>query len=201
MEPLLPSSPLVVRVLAEHPWGAVFPLLVVGAGLAWFGSRADRARLVLAGVGVLLVAAGILAGAALWRSPGEQAADAVRALVSAAERADIPAVEAAFAADASMHYGTPQAPGYDMREILRAAQALRGRHRIESNAVTELAFATVDDDTAQVVLGCRTTTQSSFGPVPNRWWMELRRQPDGRWLVERLAFLQVGSQRPGRGTL
>lgn len=190
-----------VRVLAEHPWGLVFPLLVAGAGLAWFGSRTDRVRLVIGGVGVLLLAASLLVGAALWRSPGEQAADAVRALVAAAERADVPAVEAAFSADATIHYGAPQAPGYDMREILRAAQALRGRHRIESNSVTELAFATVNTDLAEVVLGCRTTTQSSFGPVPNRWWMELRRQADGRWLVERMAFLQVGTQRPGRGAL
>lgn len=201
MDPELPTSPLVIRLLAEHPWSLVTPLLVVGAALAWYGARTDRVRLVLGGVAALLIAAGVLVVATVWRSPGEHAADAVRALVTHAERGDMSALGACFAQDATMHYGTPEAVGYDLADIMRAAASLDGRHRIESNTITELSFATLDGDTARVLLGCRTTTQSSYGPVPTRWWLELRRQSDGRWLIERLAFLQLASQRPSRGVL
>lgn len=202
MDTTLPDSPLIVRLLAEHPWTLATPLLIAGALAAWFGARNERWKVVLAGVGALLVAAAVLAGAALWQSPGEQAAEAVRRLVASAEEGDVEGVVAAFEGDASIHYGAKTAPGESMDDILRAAQSLRTRHRIESNAINELSFATVDDATAQVILRCSTTTAGTSGfALPTTWWMELRRQPDGRWLVSRIAFLRFGNQTANRGVI
>jgi hypothetical protein len=201
MDPELPASPLLVRLFAESPWTLAFPMMVLAAGLAWWGTRTERARPILAGVALLLGAAGVLAIAAFVTSPGEQAAIRVRALVAAAEGADLDAVRACFAPDASMHYGSPQSPGDDLARLMRAAEGLRGRNRIESNSVTELQLATAADDRGIVLLGCRTSTASSYGAVPTRWWIEVRRQPDGQWLIERLAWLSAMGQPPQRGML
>lgn len=201
MDAELPSSPLLTRLFAESPWTAAFPLLAVAAALAWWGSRNDRVRPILAAIGLVLASAAILALAAFRTSPGEHAAEAVRALVDAAERADLDALRARFAPDATMHYGSPQAPGDDLDAIMRAAESLRGRRRIESNAITELAFATLADDRGAVTLGCRTEVASGYGPIPTRWWIEVRRMPDGRWLIDRLAWLRLLGQAPDRGAL
>ena len=201
MQPDLPSSPLLARLFAESPWTLAFPLAAAAAVLAWWGARNERARPILAGVGLLLLAAGTLAVAAFRVSPGEHAAETVRALVAAAERADLEALAAQFADDASMHYGSPQAPGEDLRHILRAAGALKDRRRIESNAVTELEFATAAGDRGIVTLGCRTEVASGYGPVPTRWWIEVRRMPDGRWLIDRLAWLSLMNRAPAPGSI
>jgi hypothetical protein len=100
-----------------------------------------------------------------------------------------------------MHYGGPESPGDDMERLMRAAESLKGKHRIESNSVTELSIATKDSECGIVLLGCRTTTASSYAAVPTRWWIEVRRQADGAWLIERLAWIELLNQVPARGTL
>ena len=76
-----------------------------------------------------------------------------------------------------------------------------GTRQIESNAVTELEFATAGDDRGIVTLGCRTEVASGYGPVPTRWWIEVRRMPDGRWLIDRLAWLSLMNQAPAPGSI
>ena len=201
MDPELPASPLLVRLLAESPWTLAMPLIALAAGLAWWGSRRDQAKPILVGVGMLLAAAATLGGAALWTSPGEHAAMQVRALVAAAEAGDVPGIRACFDGNASMHYGSPSAPGDDLDRLMAAAESLSGRHRIERNDVTRLDFATAADDRGIVILGCRTQTASSYGPVPTRWWIEVVRGTDGQWRIDRLAWLQVLDRAPERGML
>lgn len=201
MDTELPASPLLLRLFAEHPWTVVWPLLLAGALLAWLGARNERPKQILLGVAALVVAAGVLTLASLWDSPGEQAAEAVRHLVQCAEQGDVGGVQDCFLDSATLHYGTPEAPGVDIRDIRAAAQSLGGRNRVSDNTITELQSATVDSTTAQVLLGCRTSTASSYGAVPTRWWIELVRQPGGPWRIQRLAFLSVAGQRPGPGTI
>ncbi len=198
MEVELPNSPLFTRLFAESPWTLALPLLLVAAGLAWWGARREQVKPILAGVAMLLAAAGVLAIAAMRTSPGEHAAATVRALVAAAESADMQAFGSLFAEDASMHYGGPQAPGDDMTTFLRAAQSLAGRHRIESNTITELDYSTADDSTGAVLLGCRTETASGYGPIPTRWYFRVHQSPDGRWLIEQIAWLKMANQQPSR---
>lgn len=198
METILPTSPLLIRLFAESPWTLAFPMLGAAAILAWWGVRAERVRPILVAVGLLLVAAATLAIAAMRVSPGEHAAAAVRDLVSAAELADIPGVRNAFAEDATMHYGSPQAPGDDLERLMRAAETLAGRHRIQRNSITELDYATLDDQRGVVILGCLTETASSFGPIPTRWYFVVRRTPDDRWKIEQIAWLKMLNQEPSR---
>jgi len=197
----LPASPLFTRLFAESPWTLAFPLLVVAAVLAWWGARNDRVKPILWAVCLLLAAAGTLALAAMRTSPGEHAAETVRALVAAAEAGDMDALRACFAPDASMHYGSPESPGDDLNRLMAAAEGLRGRNRIESNTITELGIATTEEGQGLVLLGCRTTTVSSYGAVPTRWWISVKEQADGRWLIERLAWIRLLNQVPARGTL
>lgn len=189
-------------MFAEHPWTPVTLLLIVGAALAWYGAHNDRAKLIMAGVASLLVAAGMLTLAYFWQSPGERAADAVRNLVGCAERADVSGVADCFTSNASIQYGSLTGTGEDMSEILRAADTLRDRHRIQSNSITHLQFATIDGDHAQVLLGCSTSTASTAGfNVPTSWWMQLVRQPDGTWRVDRIAFLRFMNQPASSNTI
>lgn len=201
MDPQLPASPFLDGTFAEHPWPLALPLLLAAAGLAWWGTRTERAKPILAGAGLVLAAAATLAAAAMRTSPGEHAAETVRALVAAAERGDVEGIRACMAEDASMHYGGPESPGDDLGRLMRAAESLAGRNRIESNDVTELSIATAAPDRGVVLLGCRTATTSSYGAVPTRWWIEVRLGPDGRWLIDRLAWISLAGQPPARGTL
>jgi hypothetical protein len=111
------------------------------------------------------------------------------------------ALRACFAPDASMHYGSPESPGDDLNRLMAAAEGLRGRNRIESNTITELGIATTEEGQGLVLLGCRTATVSSYGAVPTRWWIAVKEQADGRWLIERLAWIRLLNQVPARGTL
>ena len=197
----LPSSPLLTAMFAESPWTIAFPMLAIAAVLAWWGARSDQVRPILAGVAMMFCAAAILALAAFQVSPGEHAQQTVKALVAAAEAADLDRLRACFAPDASMHYGGPESPGDDLERLMRAADGLKGKHRIESNTVTELSIATKDANCGIVMLGCRTTTASSYAAVPTRWWIEVRRQENGEWLIERLAWIELLNQVPARGTL
>jgi hypothetical protein len=202
VDPTLPASPLFTRVFAEHPWTPVTFLLIVGAALAWYGAHNERAKLILAGVASLLLAAGMLTLAYFVQSPGERAAEAVRHLVRCAEQADVSGVADCFTPDASIQYGSLTGTGEDMAEILRAANSLRDRHRIQSNSITHLQFATIDDDRAQVLLGCTTATAGSAGfSVPTSWWMQLARQPDGTWRINRIAFLRYMNQPASSNTI
>ena len=201
MDAELPTSPLLVRLFAEGPWTLAMPLIALAAALAWWGSRRDQARPILVGVGLLLAAAATLGGAALWTSPGEHAAERVRVLVAAAEAGDVAGIRACFDGNASMHYGSPDAPGDDLDRLMAAAESLAGRHRIERNDVTRLDCATAGDDRGIVILGCRTQTASSYGPVPTRWWIEVVRGADGEWRIDRLAWLQVLDRTPERDML
>lgn len=201
MDPEFPTSPLLDRLLAESPWTLALPLLAVAAALAWWGSRNDRARPILVAAAFTCAAATMLAVAAFRVSPGERAEETVRLLVAAAERGDLGSLRACLAPDATMHYGGPRSPGDGIEALMRAAEGLKGRHRIESNTVTELSIATVDAGRGAVLLGCRTTTASGYGAVPTRWWIEVARQPDGRWLIDRLAWISLAGQVPQRGTL
>ena len=58
-----------------------------------------------------------------------------------------------------------------------------------------------DNGEGLVLLGCRTATVSSYGAVPTRWWISVKQQSDGRWLIERLAWIRLLNQVPARGTL
>ncbi|MFM1936531.1 MAG: hypothetical protein RI990_1490 [Planctomycetota bacterium] len=199
MDPTLPTSPFLDRFLAESPWSLALPMLAVAAALAWWGSRNDRVRPILAGVAVLLGAALVLAVAAWRTSPGEHAAARVRALVAAAEAADLDALRACFAAETSVHYGSPEAPADGLDRLMGTAEMLKGRHRIERNDVARLDFATLGPDRGAVILACRTTTASSYGPIPTRWWIEATRGPNGEWRIDRIAWLSVMDRVPERG--
>lgn len=196
MEPELPASPFLDRWFAEAPWGIAFPLLVTAAVLAWWGARNERARPIMAGVGCLLAAAATLLVAAMRTSPGEHAAATVRELVERAEAADIDGIHALLSHDASFHHGSPRSPGQDTDRLMRATETLRGRHRIDSNDITRLDLATIAPDRGAVVLACRTTTASSWGPVPTRWWIEVVRTPDGEWRIDRIAWLALMDRAP-----
>ena len=199
MDVELPASPILTRLFCESPWTLAAPLLLAAAVLAWWGARNERAKPILAGVLLLLAAAGTLVIASFVTSPGEHAAQAVRTLVDAAVGADMSGIRAAFADDASMHYGGPQAPGDDIEQLMRTAERLVTRNRIERNAITELDFSTLGADSGAVILGCRTDIAGTAAAIPTRWHFEVRRQPDGRWLVERISWLSLAGGPPQRG--
>jgi hypothetical protein len=37
--------------------------------------------------------------------------------------------------------------------------------------------------------------------VPTRWWISVKEQADGRWLIDRLAWFRLLNLVPARGTI
>ena len=194
----IPTSSTAVRHFLEHPWLPALAMLAAGILLAWLGMNRGERRLLAGGAG--LAAAGVLLAAVgtLVRTPGERACELARAIVDAAERGDSAAMLAEFAPDATFHYGRPDQPGLPFSEIADAAAAIETRYRIESNTITQLDPHTDPGrpDTGYAVLSCRTTTAASPAPTPSSWVLRAVREPDGRWVIDRLTLVRVAGRDP-----
>lgn len=194
----IPTSSAVVRHLLEQPWPPALATLAAGIFLGWLGLKQGDRRFLVGGVALALAGALAATVGALVTTPGERACELARAIVAAAERGDPAGMLAEFAPDATFHYGRPDQPGMPFAEIADAAAAIEGRYRIESNTVTQLDPHTDPDrtDTGYAVLSCRTVTAASPGPTPSSWILRAVREPDGRWVIDRLTLVKVAGQDP-----
>ncbi len=193
----LPESGVLTRWVLENPWPLAVLLTVAGAILGWTALDRGSARRLAVAAGLLACAGAALLCGWLVVTPGEHAVRVTAALVDAAERGDVPAMERLLADQASIHWGSLTAPGLDRAEIERGFAALAGPQRIVSNAVTRLRGAGAENGDGVTELACLTTTQGSFGPVPSEWMFRVRRQPDGHWLIEQMACRSLAGRRPG----
>lgn len=194
-----PETGFLTRYLLENPWPLGALLAVAAIILGKVAMDRDDRRLLAAAGGCVAAAAALFLVAWLVTTPGEHAKRVTRELVAAAEAGDLAAMRALFDADATLHFGSLAAPGFDRAEISRGIDTLASRHRVESNTVTLLRAGTVDADTGIAELGCLTTTASSYGPVPSTWLLRVERGGDDRWRIRRLACIAVAGREPGTG--
>jgi hypothetical protein len=182
-------------------WPLAVALGVLAVAVAALAVKSGIARLVALAGALLLAAVVVPIADRMVVTPGEHAETVVRALVAAAETANLGGMRACFDRGGSIHYGSAEAPGMDFSEIDRGLSSLRGKHRIASNRITSLDAATVGD-TGVVDLSCSTETASmgGMGAVPTEWSITVRRLPDGTWAISRLVWLRVFRDRPRSST-
>lgn len=184
--------------LFENPWPIATVLAVVGVGLAWRGVTApSRPVLVSGAVAVVLAVAAVLVGRAVT-TPGERAAEVVRALVAHAEQAETDRAIALFAPEAVLNYGRRENPGVAIDDIRSALRSLEGRYRIESNRVRRLEVRTLDGSTGEVELSCSTELRDQGAAIPTDWVIRVRRNGE-RWLIDRITFEALFGKAPTPG--
>lgn len=191
-----PSVNLFSRYVLENPWPAAVILLAIAAGLAWHGAREGLwKRVQLSGL-LVLGAIGVFSAASLIDTPGEEAERVVEQFVAAAVANDLTGADRLLAADATLAIGSPRNPGVDINAIRSNLTRLRN-YQITANRITSLRGYSVGSDRAVVHLGCLTDGGSGFtGRVPSAWVLDVRAEPDGSWLIERITCISIAGRTP-----
>jgi hypothetical protein len=185
----------------NHLFAGSWTLAIVLGGLAVavaaLAIQSGMARLLAVAAVLVLGAIAVPIADRMVTTPGEHAETVVRSLVAAAEAANLGGMRACFDREASIHYGSAEAPGLDFAEIDRGLATLRGKHRIAGNRITSLDAST-RDGTGVVELSCSTETASmgGMGAVPTEWLITVHRLPDGTWAISTLTWLRVFRDRP-----
>ena len=105
-------------------------------------------------------------------------------------------VAAVIAPEASLHLESLKHPGRSFDQLEGSIRSLGGSNRITDNTITSLRAWTIDGESALVQLGCRTTTESAWRPVPTKWVFKVEATPGGDWIVKRIAFASLAGQAP-----
>ena len=193
-----PSVGLLTRFLFENPYPVGLVLLAVAGGLLWTGLREGRReRLTIAVIGIALGAAVLTIGAVVVTS-GERSRKVTIELVEAAVAADVVAMMSLFADEATMAFGSPTNPGFELDYLSREASRLESQYRIESNSITRLEAYTVSKDSAIVHLACRTTVERGYGPTPTQWVLQIQRQSDGTFKIVHVTWISLAGNPPPR---
>ena len=185
--------------LFENPW----PLSTIAAAVAIVAvwrvlSGGGRIPTVVAAVAVLCGASTWLA-ARLVVTPGEEARSVAEELIRLAEEAEALRALDLFAPDAVLNYHRRENQSLPIATIRRALATLNGVHAVESNRVTRLRFATLDERTGEVELSCSTVTIRSGSVIPTSWIVRVRRDGEGeaaRWRIDRLTFESMFGKPP-----
>jgi hypothetical protein len=191
-----PSVSLLTRYVLENPWPLGLGWLAVAVGVAWVGLRAQRPRQMWVAAAVAVAAALVFAAASLVTTAGEHARGVVIGVVDAVVEADVAGAGAYLTDDAVLTYGSPGNPGLPRSVIEQRIGQLQG---IASNTITRLAAHSESADRAVVELACRTTPQIGLGPIPTSWWIEVERQPDGTWKIDRITWVSILGRGPESG--
>ena len=196
MAPLLAAGTL-EHFTIENPWPLAAALLLGALALGWRGLTAGERGPLRAAIACAVAATCVVVLGLVVTTPAERATAAVSALVASAEKGEPSRMLPMFAPSATMHYGSPESPGFDMSEIHDAIDTLGGRYKIVSNRITQLEGETVSSSEATVLLTCFTEVTQGYGATPNSWWFDVRKQSDGSWKVQRLALVKLAGQKVG----
>ena len=191
-----PQDAFLTRYFLENPWPlAIFLILAAFVLLLIWNNRGDHRWGLVSGACCLLAGLVFLI-ASMVTTPGEHARALVRGMVENAESGNVEGILAVIAPQASLHLESLKHPGRSFEQLEGSIRSLGGSNRITDNTITSLRAWTISDDRAQVQLGCRTTTESAWRPVPTRWVFEVQSTPEGGWLVRRIAFASLAGKAP-----
>jgi hypothetical protein len=191
-----PQDAIITRYFLENPWPlAIFLILAAFALLLVWNNRGEHRWGLISGACCLLAGLVFLL-ASLVTTSGEHARLLVKGMVQDAETSDVEGILAVIAPDATLHLESLRHPGRPFEQLEGSIRSLGGSNRITDNTITSLRAWTVTDDSALVQLGCRTTTESAWRPVPTRWVFKIEATPEGGWVVKRIAFASLAGRPP-----
>jgi hypothetical protein len=191
-----PTVDLWTRYVLENPYPLGIGLLALGAVIFWLGlrdGRADRMRIAI--IPVLLGAAALVTGIVVVTS-GEHARSVVRRFVDAVVEEDLVTATSLLDADVRLHLSSPSNPGYRIGDITTGLSLLSSRYDITANRVMTLDSFTETPDRATVHLGCLTEVAGGYGPTPTTWTLQVERQSDGTWTINRMTWVSVMGDPP-----
>lgn len=184
--------------LLENPW----PIGIVSGSLALLlilsFLRTGEARVLIASVAAVAIAALVFGLDTLVTTPGEHGERVVSELVDSAEEGDVEGMLRHVAPTASLHLGSVTRPGRSFSALEDSFSTLSGRNRITENWVIRLAGESDGGDGARVFLSCRTSTDGSYGLVPTTWTFEVQPTEEGEWKITRIIFESLMGREPER---
>lgn len=195
----MPNPPrvgLFTRYVLENPYPLGLLLLALGLGVLWTMLQSGNRQRLWPAVMLLVLGAAVLLTGAVMVTSGERARAVVTRLVDVAVAGDVPEAMALFTDNAALVMGSPINPGYPSEAIQRRIERLDDRYRIGANQVMQLDAYTESADRATVYLGCSTTLESGFGPVPTHWLVRVERQADGAWKITHVTWLSIAGRAP-----
>ena len=196
--PSMPAPPqvgLFTRYVLENPYPATAILLALAIVMGWTALRDGRLDRLKAAVIPALIGAAVLAAGLLVTTAGEHGEILTRQFVDAAVEEDIVGASEMLSDDATMAVGSPTNPSFDLDYILDQLDYLVGRYEIASNRITKLHGYGTESGRAEVHLACWTEVADGWGPTPSQWVIEVERQEDGTWKVDRITWISIGNQR------
>ncbi len=193
-----PQESMFIRYLLENPWplGLFFIGVAVVLILIWVSRGGGGARLPLVAGGALVIGASVFILANIVTTPGEHARMLVKRIVAHAVDGDPDEIIALLAPNATLHLQSLRNPGQQMGDLEESIRSLEKSNRISENTITKLRAWTTSSESAIVFLGCRTSTNSTWTPVPSTWVMEVERSEGDEWRVKRIAFASLAGQPP-----
>lgn len=159
-----------------------------GTVCGWWGVRVDSGKVQWAALSCFAGTVAVIAVAWSTVSPAEHAERTVSALVDAAVAGNPDRMLSLLTTEATLSHRNDASAPEGRSVIARRIEAITS-DRIESNTVTLLQGTTITSSEATVELACLTTTSRSIGLIATRWNMELSKQPDGRWLITRIVWV------------
>ncbi|MDG2031270.1 MAG: hypothetical protein P8J45_09725 [Phycisphaerales bacterium] len=191
-----PQDAILTRYFLENPWPvAIFLIMAAFTLLLVWNNRGEHRWGLISGACCLLAGLVFLLASVVTTS-GEHARNLVRGMVQDAETGDVEGILAVIDPDATLHLESLRHPGRPFEQLEGSIRSLGGSNRITDNTITTLRAWTLDSDTAIVRLGCRTTTESSWRPVPTGWLFKVEAMPGGGWVVRRIAFASLAGKPP-----
>ena len=191
---------MIRRYVFEDPFLLSGALVAIGIAVVWIALKRDDNRWTLPGVLILVAGIGVSVLGAVVTTTAEEARAATKAFIQAAEDGRIDDMLAMVSPEATLHIGRPGNPGHPFAVLEEDFHLLGSRHRIKANSTNGL---TSDADTpahATVSFNCRTTTESSYGPVTSSWVLEWEKDLHGTWYVLRITAVKVAGKTP-RGSI
>jgi hypothetical protein len=200
--PGLPSPPWLETVLFENPWTLMVGVLAAGALSCWWLNRAERGRAAAAVlVGAVAVTIGLFFTARLVTTERELLMDRTGALVDAAARADLVAIERMLAPDVRVVvFGRER--GFTAQTIPRwiddHMRPGTGMYALRAHSVGRLS-ATIDGpNTARTQCRVRVTTERVPLTTGSWWRISWRKDPvpaggtgADAWHVTQIEALQI----------
>lgn len=191
-----PQESLPVRYLMENPWPLGLFLILLALVLAVVWNNRGGGKIALAAGVALALGVLVFLLASIVTTPGEHARALVRGMVAHAVAGDADPIIEVLAPDATLHLQSLKHPGRGLEDLEDSIRSLEDSNRITHNTITKLRAWTTSSESALVFLGCRTTTESSWGPVPSTWVFQIERSARGNWRVKRIAFVSLAGRQP-----
>ena len=197
--PSMPDPPhvgLFTRYVLENPYPAAGLLLALAIVMGWTALRDGRLDRLKAAVIPGLIGIAVPAAGLLVTTAGEHGKMITRQFVEAVVEEDVVRASEMFSDDATMALGSPTSPSFDLDYILDQLDSVISRYEITSNRITKLRGYGTESGRAEVHLACVTEVADGWAPTPSRWVLEVERQEDGAWKIDRITCISINNQIP-----